>query len=202
MAKRFLFQLSAEEKNNATLLVPFVEKTPAFQKTGDEFTDDELKLQREQYMKCMNLMWRHPQVIAQTCSWIEGRVRSMAKQHGADFFKTLTTLKALDEDWARNYISSRCNISLVLLEQACVSDPDAWRQILVFVMCATTSLRFPKCCMDKCVMARSLDRRVVGAGGRWKFLTPDTFLTKKTKLIDWAAFGVFSLDFDKDGRAT
>ena len=188
--KRQLFELLPEEVGNASKLVKFAETVPTFQKTGCEDRDEDLKLKRTQFQKSINLLWRNPDLCWKNVMWLEEKIHAKANKCGADMFKTISTLGALDETWACNWIVKSSRITMDTLEAACDADPESWKQICVFVLKASLLAKIPQECKVKAVMGNVLDARVVQVGSRFEIFHDETLCTDDW-MIDWRSHGVF-----------
>lgn len=99
------------------------------------------------------------------------------------------------------FLCGKSQITDELMESALRFDPDSWRQLMQFSLKSTISLRFPKSCKEKAVLARSLARRMADVGDRLTKISKTSFLVKGSGGIDWLNIGAYSVKFAESGRA-
>lgn len=200
-SKRFLFQLSAEESSDPTALGGFAQRLPMPHKSGGEFLDGETRMQREHFQKIINMVWRNPKVVSQAAISIDSLVAKMNSLQGEGYFKNVSVLKALDEDWACMFLISKSNLTIGLMESALRFGPDVWKHLLCYALRASPTLRLPKVCKDKSALSRAFAQRLNDVGDRLDKIPNAQLISTETGGIDWLRAGVYRLTFDKDGRA-
>lgn len=196
-AKRtFLFSLTPEEEQHPAKLVKFCDRVPAVAKTGDKFRDDELEMQRQHFCKLLSGLWRRPELVMQANSWFEGKLESLKHEVAEGFFPKISVVGALDQAWVAHYLVNRLPISMSLLEKACDYDPEAWLQLLCWMLDCSKTLKLPKVCQQMTVMTLAFDKRVASIGRRWLNLEAKDIIDENSGALSWASFGVFEVKFD------
>ena len=196
--KRFLFDLSDEEKRDGTRLVAFAQRLPQVARTGDTFEDDELKMKRAAFARVIDCLWRNESIVLQADNWCQQRAASILKRDPERYLASLSTLKNLDETWACGFLCGKTSLSLEKLEALCRVDPDAWRQLYQYGLVASVTLQFPPECKEIAVIEGALSTRMGECGDRLKKLDPMTIAHGRTLCIDWGSFGVYELIWEED----
>ena len=193
-----LSQLTDDEVSSPAKLVRFCERVPAVAKTGDKYRDDELTMQRQHFMKLVSSLWRNPQMIMQSNSWLEGKLEDMKNQVTEGYFSKVSTLGALDEDWVAKYLTSKLPLNMEQLEAACEYDPEAWTQLLCWMLRATRTLKIPESCRQIAVLVLAFDLRVEAIGCRWLGLKANDMVELSTGAIKWTNIGVYEVKFNSE----
>lgn len=196
-----MFDLTDEERQDSKRFCAFSERLPQCPKAASKFDEEENKLRRKHFMKVIDTCWRHPDILMQAANWVEEKASEMAERGNDQLFVSISTLRALDEQWCARLLVKRTALKLKTLETACEQDSDSWRQLFMYGMVASGSLKIPKDGKDKLVCAKWIDQRVAACGGRWGRLENAKLLTA-TGVIDWSKWGVYSLQWDTTGRCT
>lgn len=198
--KGFLFELTEEEIKDNSRIVAFAERLPSFKRVGEEFADDEAKMRREALQRTLSLNWRYPEIALQCASWCDNRVKSLRNKVDESMFKKAPLdLKCVDTAWMASCIVSLSSVSAGALEQFLVQDPQTVGQILEYGLVVSQSLRLPKMCQQKELLASALRRRCEEVGDRLsKFGQGSGLKDSASGALNWKKFGVYELQFDKE----
>lgn len=199
-AKRFCFSLTNEEQASPTKLVAFATRVPQIQRTGDQFLDDEGTMKRDAFMKTINYMWRNPDIVMQTASWVEKRVETYeAKRAASGKFEQLSVLKALDDDWCAAFLVGHFGFKRDTLESVCNYDPDSLKHLIAFGLVANLTLKFGEAVTEKDIMEETFLALMKKNEDRLAKVKHEQVVDPVTKGINWPAIGVYKLAFGENG---
>ena len=103
-------------------------------------------------------------------------------------------MRSLDDAWISAFICGKIKVSLGDLELALQSDPDAWRQILQFLLVSSLSLKLIDDNRKKSITATALEYRIDSMDqDRCSVFRDREFLHNTSKSIDWATLGVYDV---------
>lgn len=195
--KRYLFSLTEKETQESTKLCDFACKLPSTKKSGDTFLDDELTMKRDAFAKTIDKLWRHPDIIMQTCSWVDKRVSAMVDQVGSDKFETISVLKNIEDEWLCRFLHRTYKFEVAALEMVCTSDPESMLQLLMYGMIASSALKLPEACKHKQVLEDALKHALKGAADRLEKMNAKDMFNATTRTLDWLKIGVYAVHFDE-----
>ena len=197
--RKFVFELTAEERDSSTKKVNYAERIPACQKTNDELKNEDIRNARAALVTVVDGLWRHPELAVPCATWFSNRLTAMHKPRGNNYFLAPPlNVRALEENYVADFIVKHSRITMATLEAMSVYDPDTPWQLLSFAIRGNMHMKLDARMVDKELCSLVLVHLMGEAGDRLEELT-DEVVKCTSGGVNWYLVGPYELDFADTG---
>lgn len=169
MTKRLNFWMVKDSEVPASGLCKYADARPTVRKTNDSIVAQERELQRNSLMKVIDGLSRHPDLASSLDNILEERIdRKAVDEKAIESGPTweVSTVGALDENWAGAWIMGKTRKSKTVIERAKNYEPEVVRHHFAYMNNVTNGLSLQEECLSKQVTSLAFDKRWASQGER------------------------------------